>query len=111
MKQRFSFILTLLVLALPLSLLAQTKQDSIKELSAKVDILAEELERIKLGEAGGTSVSAANAGNEGLASTKVYSLKRSGVSIAGYGEVVYQNFGFLNEKGDTAKLKDNAEFL
>jgi len=69
----------------------------IKELERRLDVIAEEIERLKIGEAarltGTTAAYASEAGEHGLgpAASKIYRTER-GVSIGGYGELRYQDF-------------------
>jgi hypothetical protein len=60
----------------------------IAELERKVDVLAGEIEKMKIGEAAQATVSEHGLGP---AASKVYHAER-GLSIGGYGEVLYQRF-------------------
>jgi len=60
----------------------------IAELERKVEILAGEIEKMKIGEAAQATVSEHGLGP---AASKVYHAER-GLSVGGYGEVLYQNF-------------------
>jgi len=81
----------------------------LKELRRQIDILAEEIERLKLGEV----VEPAYEAQRGLgpAASRVYTLKKPGVSLAGYGEVVYENFVKKRQDGQTANKLDQIDFL
>jgi len=66
-----------------------TADDSrIAELERKIEVLAGELESMKIGEA---AQATASENGFGPAASKVYQAER-GLSIGGYGEVLYQNF-------------------
>lgn len=75
---------------------ATSQADSLAELERRLDVLADEIERLKLGEV------AARAERSqygfGPAASKVYRAGR-GVSIGGYGEMVYQNFAEKLDNG------------
>lgn len=64
------------------------ESDKIAELERKLEILAGEIEKMKIGEAAQATVSEHGLGP---AASKVYHAER-GLSIGGYGEVLYQNF-------------------
>lgn len=94
----------------PIRVIAQeTRQDTLKEIQRQVEILTEELERLQLGEV--TETSSERQYGLGPAAAKVYQLKKSGVSLAGYGEVLYQNFSELREDGNPSDKADQADFL
>jgi hypothetical protein len=95
------------------------------EIERKVDILAGEIESMKLGEAagGGPQVAPAPAPAPpttpegtaeryglGLAASKVYGIRR-GVSIGGYGEALYENFADARQDGDPSNRNDRIDFL
>jgi hypothetical protein len=66
-----------------------TADDSrIAELERKIEVLAGEIEAMKIGEA---ATATASENGFGPAASKVYQAER-GLSIGGYGEVLYQNF-------------------
>ncbi len=105
------------------------------EIERKVDILAREIEAMKLGEAAAAGVSA-NAPDAiavaaspapaapmprdekqsldrfglGLSASRVYGIKR-GVSIGGYGEALYQNFAGHNQSGEPSDAEDQITLL
>ncbi|MEK7384486.1 MAG: hypothetical protein AAB262_14535, partial [Elusimicrobiota bacterium] len=68
-------------------------QDAAKlgDLERKVDILTQEIEKLKLGEAA-DPIAEGSALGLGSAASKVYRARPSKVSIGGYGEMTYQNF-------------------
>ena len=86
----------------------QTVSDSLSELSRRLDVLAQEIERLNLGEAAAT----ADAGQYGLgpAASKIYRTAR-GVSIGGYGEMVYNRYAGEKENGTTSGKVDQFDML
>lgn len=91
------------------SIFAQTQSDSLKELGRRIEILTQEIERIQLGEVQDIGLSV-NTGF-GPAASKVYQQKKSGVSIAGYGEILFQNFAENREDGKPSKKINTIDFL
>lgn len=84
----------------------------LEELSRRIDILAREIENLKMGEAAPTLEAGAQAGEKsaerygiGPAGAKIYGLKK-GVSIGGYGEVLYDNFASKDQSGRPAPGDD-----
>ncbi len=82
------------------------------ELSRRIDILAQEIQNMKMGEAAPTLESGAQAGEKsaerygiGPAAAKIYGIKK-GVSIGGYGEVLYNNFGSKDQSGNPTSGDD-----
>jgi hypothetical protein len=68
---------------------SSSAEDSrITELERKVEVLAGEVEKMRIGEA---AQAEASENGFGPAASKVYKAER-GLSIGGYGEVIYQNF-------------------
>ncbi len=104
------FYTVLCFILLSASAFAQSSvQDSLRELSRRIDILAEEMERMKLGEVADVKYE----GSRGLgpAAAKVYQLKKSGVSIAGYGEMLYENYTRKLDNKEPSKNQDQFDFL
>lgn len=93
------------------SLLGQESlRDSLAEISRRVSVLTEEIEKLKLGEAVVEKEKASNLGL-GPAASKVYSLAKSGVSVAGYGEVLYENFKSNLDNGGRSSTQDQFDYL
>lgn len=86
-----------------------TKQDTLKELMRRVEILAQELEKQKLGEVS-ESIYESKFGM-GPAASKIYTVKESGVSIAGYGEIVYNNFADEADDGSASGAINKLDYL
>ena len=86
-------------------------QDSaqIAEIRRQIDAITREIEELKLGQ---EVVVEADIGLYGLgpAASKVYRVQQ-GVSIGGYGEMLYQNFAASRENGSPAGVKDQLDFL
>lgn len=104
------------------------------EIERKVDILAQEIEAMKLGEAAASGAPPAAPGEApavtaaaappsprtekqsldrfglGLSASKVYGIKR-GVSIGGYGEALYQNFSSTNQSDEPSDAEDQITLL
>ena len=74
-------------------------QDDVEELERRVDLLAEELERLRSGE-GEREITADDARAMGLApgAAAVFRANR-GLSIAGYGEFLYENYASTKQSG------------
>lgn len=86
-----------------------TSADSLREVMRQVEILTQEFEKLKLGEVAVPSYESSR--GLGPAASKVYQLKKSGVSIAGYGEILYQNFSKTRDDGNDANKKNTIDFL
>ena len=80
----------------------------VAELARRIELVAAELEQLKLGEA----AVEADEGVYGLgpAASKVYK-KAKGVSIGGYGELVYQNFSGSRDDGAPSGKTDELDML
>lgn len=85
------------------------RQDTLRELVRKVDILTRELEKQRLGEV----VEREYKSKFGLgpAASQVYYRKDSGVSLAGYGEMIYQNFSASRDDGSASGARDQLDYL
>lgn len=92
------------------SLAAQTTAaDTLREIMRRMDILTQEIEKSKLGEVSERKYESRF--GMGPAASQVYQLKKAGVSLAGYGEVLYQNFSATNDAGAEATQKDEIDYL
>ena len=85
-------------------------QDSAKlgELERKVDVLTQEIEKLKFGESAEPAADKTAPGFAPAAS-KVYFAKPSKVSIGGYGEFTVTAPSKRNQKGDPSELKKQAD--
>src|SRR5512140_1353970 len=79
-------------------------EQRLKELEQKLDVLTKEIEALRLGETGSAEKPAVAVPELGLgpAASKVYA--KNGVSIGGYGEILYQNFSGSREGGSASGL-------
>ena len=102
---------TFLIAVVPLLASSSHAQatDSLAELNRKVEILAEELERLKLGE--GADLPPLSGQGLGPASSRVYSLRKPGVSVAGYGELLYENFSDTRDDKTASGRRDQIDYL
>jgi hypothetical protein len=88
---------------------------TIAELERRIDILAAEIEAMKLGQAASPSQADSSGRTDarygvGVSASKVYGVAR-GVSIGGYGEAVYDNFSSTDESGQPSGLVDRVDLL
>lgn len=84
------------------------KGNATAELERKLDVLAEEIERLKSGE----SPVEADRPQGGLApaASKIYRT-RQGVSLGGYGEMLYQRFDEKRDDGANSNRTDSLDFV
>ncbi|MBP1642450.1 MAG: hypothetical protein H6Q03_1119 [Acidobacteria bacterium] len=87
---------------------APAESATLAELERRIELVAAELEQLKLGEA----AVEADESRHGLgpAASKVYRRER-GVSVGGYGEVLYQNFAGARDDGASAGRTDDLDLL
>jgi hypothetical protein len=88
---------------------------TIAEVERKIDILAAEIEALKVGEAAepsaeGTAERTDARYGVGVAASKVYGVKR-GVSIGGYGEALYENPAGTDQSGAPSGAEDRIDLL
>lgn len=83
----------------------------IEELRRQLNVLAAEVEKLRSGEEA-AEVSQEHSDSLGLSSSaaSVYR-KTQGVSIAGYGEMLYQNYADRNQAGTKSNKKSQLDFL
>ncbi len=79
------------------------------ELARRLDVLAAEIESLKLGEASAAEADRSERGM-GPAASKVYRTGR-GLSIGGYGEVLYENFASSRDDGADSGATDTFDAL
>lgn len=84
----------------------------LEELSRRIDILAQEIQNLKMGEAAPASEAGAATGEKsverygiGPAAAKIYGIKK-GLSIGGYGEILYSNFASKDQSGAPSSGED-----
>jgi hypothetical protein len=104
-------IVVLLFFASTPALLAAQQSDSaaIADLQRQLDAVSRQLERLELGQATAAAADTATGGMAPAAS-KVYRV-RQGVSIGGYGEVLYENFAGEDQGGAPSGLSDQIDAL
>ena len=83
-------LLKILALVIATSAYAQSGDEAIKELNRKINILADEIEALKTNQTQITDNEALTVYGLGRSGSKVYKIDK-GVSIGGYGEVIYKN--------------------
>jgi hypothetical protein len=90
----------------------EAEQIDLEELERRIEVLAAELEQLRSGETGRVELGEAEARALGLApsAAALYRQKR-GVSIAGYGEMLYENFASEDESGAATGGGARADFL
>ena len=88
---------------------APLAQAPLEELQKRIEALALEIERLRIGEAAAPAAGEKVAGF-GPAASKVYGIRR-GVSIGGYGEMLYQNFDPRDDHGSPSGETDIADLL
>ena len=90
MIMRWVVMVAVLMAATPV----RAQEERVSELERKVDLLTEEIERLRLGAVADTTVPLSRVGYAPAAS-KVYGAGR-GVSIGGYGEMLLERFDHPN---------------
>ena len=108
MKPRIAALLSLFIALAPTTPLFA--QDSVKlgELERKIDVLTQEIEKLKLGESAEPSAEKSVSGFSPAAS-KIYFTKPSKVSIGGYGEFTVIAPSKRKQNGDPSGLKKQAD--
>jgi hypothetical protein len=90
------------------------------EMSRRMDILAQEIENLKMGEAAPAAPALEAGAKAGELSTERYGIgpaaakiyvSRKGLSIGGYGEVLYNNFASKDQSGAPASGDDTITLL
>src|SRR4029079_7414906 len=88
---------------------AAMKGSDTAELERKIDVLAKEIESLKLGEAAGAETKTGRYGL-GPSASKVYGIKK-GVSVGGYGEALYSNPSSTVEDGTPSGVDASVDLL
>ena len=86
----------------------EAQPEQVAELERKVEILIEELERRKVGS--GYRPPGESVHGLGPAASKVYQVEK-GVSIGGYGEMLYESFDSRRDDGEESGKTDQLDFL
>jgi hypothetical protein len=82
--------------------------DRLTEIERRIEILANELETLRIGKAAVKAEKSVY--GLGPAASKVYRVEK-GVSVGGYGEMLYQNFDSTLEDGSPNSKTDELDFL
>jgi len=92
---------------------AQEQPAQIEELQRRIDVLAAEVEKLRSGEAPPIELSDARRRALGLAPSAAATYRRAteGVSLAGYGEMLLENFAAENEAGRGGAPTTRLDFL
>lgn len=106
--KQLTILAALILMTVPLAA-QKTKQDTLKELIRKVDILTKELEKEKLGEVSERKYESKY--GLGPAASQVYYKKDPGVSLAGYGELVFQKFADSKDDDSPSTTNDQIDYL
>ena len=88
---------------------AVADDETSRELARRIDVLTQEVERLKRGTAADTTRLAARMGL-GPSASKVYGASK-GVSLGGYGEMLYENFDRERENGTPSGQLDRLDLL
>ncbi len=108
--KRASILLVTIAFAAPaFAAPALAADERTAELERKVEILAREIEQLRLGAAADTTRAVSRFGFAPAAS-KVYGAP-AGVSIGGYGEALYENFDDAREDGKPSGALDRVDLL
>ncbi|HEV7517296.1 MAG TPA: cell division protein ZapB [Thermoanaerobaculia bacterium] len=87
---------------------AALEREKLAEIERRLDLLAGEIERLKIGEAAATADTSQH--GYGPAASKIYRTGH-GVSIGGYGEMLYTHFASRADDGARADVTDRLDFL
>jgi hypothetical protein len=92
---------------------AQTRPEDIEELRRRLDVLAAEVERLRSGEPEAVELTAERRRALGLAPSAARTYQRSsqGISFAGYGEMLAENYASENESGAGGAPTTRFDFL
>lgn len=108
---RFVVALVAALVAGSVSAAAQTDSARIAELERQIEILAEELDRLRSGEVVvGLTEEEARLLGLSPAAAAAYA-RQSGASFGGYGEMLYENYATNDESGDPANRTTQFDYL
>ena len=92
-------------------LAAEAPDERVSELERRIEVLAEEIEELTLGEAATESAQDQEGlYGLGIAASKVYRVQE-GLSIGGYGEMVFESYASKREGGEPTGFGDVFDFL
>lgn len=83
--------------------------DKLDDLERKIDVLTDEMERLKLGQASEPDLKSIS--GFAPAASKVYQKGEKQVSLGGYGEMKYENWAARKQNGDTSGKVNKVDFL
>ena len=92
------------------SLVEGASNDRLEELERRLVQLAEQVADLKAGDSTPSAPGPVQSGGLGPAASKVYGAG-SGVSLGGYGEMLYENVDSTAEDGSPASSRDQLDFL
>ena len=92
------------------ALVAASSDGRMEEMERRLIQLAEQVADLRAGDTAPSALEPANSGGLGPAASKVYGVGR-GVSLGGYGEMLYENFDSASEDGSPASSRDQLDFL
>ena len=92
------------------ALIAGRSHDRLEELERRLIQLAEQVSDLQAGDTAPAAVAPVHSGGLGPAASKVYGVSR-GVSLGGYGEMLYENFNSTAEDGSPVSTRDQLDFL
>jgi hypothetical protein len=83
-----------------------------EELKRQLDVVAGEVQKLRTGDAGATGGATADRSSYGFApgASKIYRTGQ-GVSIGGYGQLLYENFASSTHGGDVSNEQDRIDLL
>lgn len=84
--------------------------DRLAEVERRIEILAEEVENLKVGEGALTATREETFPGLGPAASKIYR-RESGLSIGGYGEMLFRSFASNRDDGSASGKTDEFDFL
>ncbi len=84
-------------------------ESRLSEIERRIEALGRDLEALRVGQAAEVKAEGSVYGF-GPAASKVYKVKR-GLSVGGYGEMLYQNLASERDDGAAVATKDSADFL
>ena len=88
----------------------ESPASSVEELKRQMDILSNEVQKLKMGEAGAGVRADHSQYGFGPAASKVYRIEH-GVSLGGYGEFLYQHFANSKHDGTTSGISDQITMM
>jgi|CXWL01.1.fsa_nt_gi hypothetical protein len=110
MKSHAAVVLSLFIALAPSVPVLAQETAKFGEIERKIDLLTQEIEKLKLGESA-DPVAEGSVFGFAPAASKIYRTRPNKISIGGYGEMTYQNFSKRKQDADPAGVRDEADFL